>query len=70
MKITIMYPQLLDTGKNSETIIGISNFKEKTYGISFELNEGYMFIAYNHIIGFFLTEDDKNDSRRMQVGNY
>ena len=62
MKITIMYPQLLNTGKNSETITDISDFEEKSYGISFKLSNGYMFISYNHIIGFFLMDEDENDS--------
>lgn len=62
MKIAIMYPQLLDTGKNMETIENISNFQEKSYGISFNYRNGYMFLGYNHIIGFFLMEDDKNDT--------
>ena len=62
MKIIIMYPQLLDTGKNSEKIENISNFQEKPYGISFNYADGYMFIGYNHIIGFFLVEDDTNDT--------
>ena len=62
MKITIMYPQMLDTGSNSETIENISNFQEKPYGISFNFAKGYMFLGYNHIIGFFLREEDKNDT--------
>ena len=62
MKIVIMYPQMLDTGKNMETIEGISDFKEKPYGISFNYENGYMFLGYNHIIGFFLMEEDKNDT--------
>lgn len=62
MKITIMYPQLLDTGKNFETMTDISDFEEKPYGISFKLSNGYMFISYNNIIGFFLMEEDENDS--------
>lgn len=62
MKITILYPQLLDTGKNMETIEDISNFQEKSYGISFNYGNGYMFLGYHHIIGFFLTEEDKNDT--------
>lgn len=62
MKITIIYPQLLNTGKNTEIIKDISNFQEKSYGISFNCENGYMFIGYNHIIGFFLTEEDKNDT--------
>ena len=62
MKIAIVYPQMLDTGKNIEIINGISNFKEKSYGISFNYENSYMFLGYNHIIGFFLIEEDKNDS--------
>ena len=62
MKIAIIYPQLLDTGNNSETIHNISDFEEKSYGISFKVDNGYMFLGYNHIIGFFLMEDDENDS--------
>lgn len=61
MKITILYPQLLDTGKNSETIHNISDFEEKPYGISFKVEKGRMFIGYHHIIGFFLAEEDEND---------
>ena len=62
MKITIMYPQLLDTGKNTETIENISNFQEKSYGISFNCENNYIFLGYNHIVGFLLTEEDKNDT--------
>ena len=62
MKIIIMYPHLLDTGKNMETIENISNFQEKSYGISFNYENGYMFFGYNHIVGFFLMEEDKNDT--------
>ena len=62
MKITIVYPHMLDTGSNMETIEGISNFQEKTYGISFNYKNGYMFLGYNHITGFFIMEEDKNDT--------
>lgn len=64
MKIVIIYPQILDTGSNMETIENISNFQEKPYGISFHINEtnGNMFLGYNHIIGYFLTEEDENDT--------
>ena len=62
MKITIVYPQLLNTGKNTEIIEDISNFQEKSYGISFNYENGYMFLGYNHITGFFLMEEDKNDT--------
>ena len=62
MKITIIYPQLLNPGSNMETIEGVSNFQEKSYGISFNIKEDYMFIGYNNITGFFLKEEDKNDT--------
>ncbi len=62
MKITIVYPHLINTGSNIETIEGISNFQEKSYGIYFNIKEDYMFIGYNNIIGFFLKEEDKNDT--------
>lgn len=62
MKIIIIYPQLLETGTNIETIKNISNFQEKSYGISFNYENGYMFLGYNHITGFFLMEEDKNDT--------
>ena len=62
MKIIIMYPQLLDTGKSTESISGITNFEEKPHGISFKLNDVYIFLTYNHITGFILREDDDNDT--------
>lgn len=64
MKIVIIYPQILDTGSNMETIEDISNFQEKPYGILFHINKtnGNMFLGYNHIIGYFLTEEDENDT--------
>ena len=62
MKITIIYPRLLNTGSNMEVIEGISNFQEKPYGISFNIKENYMFMGYNNITGFVLKEEDKNDT--------
>ena len=62
MNITIMYPQMLNTGRNSETIENISNFQEKSYGISFNYDKGYVFFPYTHIMSFFLTEENNNDS--------
>lgn len=37
-----------------EKVSGITNFEEKFYGISFNINECYMFIPYHAIIGFSL----------------
>ena len=62
MKITIIYPYLINTGSNTEIIEGISNFQEKPYGISFNIKGDYMFIGYSNITGFFLKEEDKNDT--------
>lgn len=37
-----------------ERIPDITNFEEKPYGISFNINEYYMFIPYHAILSFSL----------------
>lgn len=62
MSITVFYPHMLGTGKNYETLQGITNFQEKEYGFSFNYGDMYMCFSYSNIISFSLMESDNNDT--------
>ena len=62
MDITIFYNKMLNTGYNYETLENISNFQEKSYGVSFKYAGRYVLFPYYNISSFALSEDDKNDS--------
>lgn len=58
MTLKIFYPD------RSTTIFHhLSNFEEKSAGISFrDLDNDYWFITYNAFLSFLLMEEDKNDT--------
>lgn len=62
MDITIFYNKILNTGSNHETLENISDFKEKSYGISFKYENRYVLFPYYNISSFAISEDENNDS--------
>lgn len=63
MNIAICYKRNFSTSRNnSEILKNITNFEEKSYGISFNYENLYILIPYDNIISFALSEDDINDS--------
>ena len=57
MKIKVFYPFTLATGLNYAELNPITNFEEKSYGISFFYEDIYTFIPYSHIMSFALMEE-------------
>ena len=58
MKITIFYNKKLSTGENFETLENITNFEEKSYGVSFNYEGYYCIFPYYNISSFAVSNDE------------
>lgn len=59
MELKVFYPD-----RSSSIFHHLSNFEEKSMGISFrDSDNDYWFITYNAFLSFLLREEDENDAR-------